>query len=140
MPILFAAAMLVDGASGLVMGRAYDRFGPRTLLLVPIAAAVSAIAFTQNAALIWVGVAVWGIVNGTLDSTVKAVVTELVPSASRAIAFGWLAFLRGVGLLIAGAVLGFAYDQGTTIVIITTLTANAVGLIGLILVIRKVSS
>ncbi|GAB6858010.1 MFS transporter [Microbacterium xylanilyticum] len=139
-PILFAAAMLVDGASGLVMGRAYDRFGPRTLLLVPIAAAVSAIAFTQNAALIWVGVAVWGIVNGTLDSTVKAVVTELVPSASRAIAFGWLAFLRGVGLLIAGAVLGFAYDQGTTIVIITTLTANAVGLIGLILVIRKVSS
>ncbi len=136
-PILFAAAMLVDGASGLVMGRAYDRFGPRTLVLVPVAAAISVVAFTHDVTLIWVGVAVWGLVNGTLDSTVKAVVSELIPSSARAIAFGWLAFLRGVGLLIAGAVLGFAYDQGTAVVIITALTANVLGLIGLIVVIRK---
>jgi hypothetical protein len=33
-PVLFAVAMLVDGASGLVTGRIYDRRGPRVLLLV----------------------------------------------------------------------------------------------------------
>ncbi|MDQ4214080.1 MFS transporter [Microbacterium capsulatum] len=139
-PILFAVAMFVDGASGLVMGRAYDRFGPRTLYLVPVAAGVAAIAFTQSVALIWIGVAVWGVVNGILDSTVKAVVTELVPSASRAIAFGWLAFVRGAGLLVAGAVLGFAYDRGAIVVIATALVANALGLIGLVLVLRTVGS
>lgn len=55
-PLLFAAAMFVDGASGLIMGRVYDRHGPRTLLVVPVAAAISAIAFTQDVALVWVGV------------------------------------------------------------------------------------
>ncbi|MFJ4760207.1 MFS transporter [Kocuria marina] len=136
-PLLFAAAMLIDGASGLVMGRAYDRLGPRTLLLVPIAAAASAIAFADSAALVWAGVAVWGIVNGVLDSTVKAVVTELVPSASRAIAFGWLAFVRGVGLLVAGAVLGFAYDQGFAVILAVILAANAAGFAGLVAVLRR---
>lgn len=130
-PLLFAAAMLVDGASGLVMGRVYDRFGARTLLLVPVAAATSAIAFTDSAALIWAGVVIWGVVNGILDSTVKAVVTELVPSISRAIAFGWLSFLRGAGLLLAGAGLGFAYDQGFAALLAVILIANAAGLTGL---------
>ncbi|VXC05381.1 Major Facilitator Superfamily protein [Microbacterium sp. 8M] len=139
-PILFAVAMLVDGASGLVMGRAYDRFGPRTLLLVPVAASASVIAFSESAALIWAGVAIWGIVNGILDSTVKAVVTELVPAASRAIAFGWLAFVRGVGLLVAGGVLGAAYDQGTGVVVAAVLIANVLALAGLITVLRLMRS
>ncbi len=89
-PVLFAVAMAVDGAAGLVMGRIDDRRGPLTLLAVPVAAACSAIAFTDNPVLVWLGVAVWGIVNGVLDSTVKAVVTELVPANNRAVAFGWL--------------------------------------------------
>ncbi len=112
-PILFAVAMLVDGASGLIMGRIYDRQGPRVLLIVPLAASAAAIAFTSNPTLVWVGVAIWGIVNGVLDSTVKAVVTELVRRDSRAVAFGWLALVRGLGLLLAGAVLGVSYDTAS---------------------------
>ena len=58
-PVLFALAMLVDGLSGLVMGRVYDRRGPRVLLVVPVAASVAAIAFTHSVLLIWIGVAIW---------------------------------------------------------------------------------
>lgn len=72
------------------MSRVYDKRGPVTLLTVPIAAALSAIAFTGDRTLAWIGVAVWGVVNGVLDSTVKSVITELVPANMRAIAFGWL--------------------------------------------------
>jgi len=136
-PILFAVAMLVDGLSGLVMGRVYDTRGALTLLAVPVAAAASAIAFTENVAWVWVGVAVWGVVNGVLDSTVKAVVTELVPGGSRAVAFGWLAFVRGVGLLIAGGLLGAAYDRGRSYVVALVLIANALALAGLAVVLRK---
>lgn len=138
-PILFAVAMFVDGASGLVMGRVYDQRGPLTLLAVPVAAAVSAIAFAHSALWIWIGVAIWGIVNGVLDSTVKAVVTELVPRQARAVAFGWLALVRGVGLLIAGGVLGAAYDQGIGYAAALVVAANAVALAGLVLVLRKLS-
>ncbi|MGN6161952.1 MAG: MFS transporter [Marmoricola sp.] len=138
-PVLFALAMFVDGASGLLMGRVYDRRGPLTLLAVPIAAAVSAIAFAHSALWIWVGVAIWGIVNGVLDSTVKAVVTELVPRANRSVAFGWLALVRGLGLLIAGGVLGAAYDHGIATAVALIVAANAVALAALAVVLRRMT-
>ncbi len=127
-PVLFALAMLVDGLSGLLMGRVYDRQGPKVLLTVPIAASVAAIAFTHSVVLIWLGVAIWGVVNGVLDSTVKAVVTELVDPTSRAAAFGWLALVRGIGLLVAGAVLGLAYDHSIALVSWLIVGANVIAL------------
>jgi MFS family permease len=136
-PILFAVAMAVDGVFGLIMGRMYDRYGPLTLLMVPVAAAISAVAFTHNALLVWSGVAVWGIVNGVLDSTVKAVITDIVPAHTRAIAFGWLALLRGVALLVAGALLGAAYDVSPSVTIVIILAVNGVSLVGLAAVLRR---
>ncbi|MDP5228660.1 MULTISPECIES: MFS transporter [Arthrobacter] len=136
-PLIFALAMAVDGASGLIMGRVYDRSGPLTLVAVPLAALLSLLAFLENAVWIWVGVAVWGVVNGVLDSTVKAVVTELVPSTSRAVAFGWLAFVRGVGLLVAGGVLGAAYDAGVPVAVALAAAANVVAFAGLAVVLRR---
>jgi len=127
-PVLFALAMLVDGLSGLLMGRVYDRRGPKVLLMVPVAASVAAIAFTHSIVLIWLGVAIWGVVNGVLDSTVKAVVTELVDPTSRAAAFGWLALVRGTGLLVAGAVLGLAYDHSIALVSWLIVGANVIAL------------
>jgi len=82
-------------------------------------------------------VAVWGVVNGVLDSTVKAVVTELVAPASRSVAFGWLAFVRGLGLLVAGVALGLAYDQSSTLVVWLILGANAVALTALAWVLAR---
>jgi MFS family permease len=136
-PVLFAVAMAVDGAAGLVMGRIYDRRGPLTLLAVPVAAGCSAVAFTDSAAAVWIGVAVWGLVNGVLDSTVKAVVTELVPVPTRAVAFGWLALLRGVALLVAGALLGAAYDVSPGAAMTVVVVANVLSLAGLTVVLRR---
>ncbi|MGZ6734254.1 MAG: MFS transporter [Nocardioides sp.] len=136
-PVLFAVAMAVDGASGLLVGRWYDARGAIVLLAVPIAAAVSSIAFLDRVWLIWVGVAIWGVVNGVLDSTVKAVVTELVPTAQRAVGFGWLALVRGLGLLVAGGLLGATYDAGRGWVIALVVAANVVALGGLAWVLRR---
>jgi MFS family permease len=130
-PVLFALAMLVDGLSGLLTGRIYDRRGPNVLLVVPVASSIAAIALTSSALLVWVGVAVWGVVNGILDSTIKAVVTRLVPPGTRAAAFGWLALVRGIGLLVAGGILGLAYDHSIGLVIGLIITANALALVGL---------
>lgn len=130
-PLLFAVAMLVDGASGLVVGRLYDRMGPRTLLLVPLLAAASSVAFVDATAFVWAGVAVWGTVSGLLDSTVKAVVSDLVPRESRALGFGWLSLFRGAGLLIAGVVLGALYSIDRTAVVVVILVTSAAAAVGL---------
>jgi MFS family permease len=139
-PVLFALAMGVDGLSGLLVGRFYDRLherGPWVLLLVPVAAGVSAVAFTDRATLIWVGVAIWGVVNGVLDSTVKAVVTELVEPAGRSVAFGWLALSRGLGLLLAGVAFGLVYDQGITALVGLALGINALAMAALVGVLAR---
>jgi MFS family permease len=129
-PVLFAVAMLVDGLTGLLIGHAYDRRGPAVLLAVPIAACGAALAFASFVWLIWVGVAIWGMVTGILDSTVKAAVTELVPADARALAFGWLSLARGLGLLIAGGVLGVAYDHSIALTVTLILLANAAAFAG----------
>jgi len=139
-PLLFALAMAVDGLSGPVVGRLYDRRGPLVLLAVPIAAAAAAVAFTDSVLWLWIGVGVWGIVNGVLDSVIKATVTELVDPHRRAAAFGWLALVRGVGLLIAGGLLGAAYDAGRGWAVALILVANALALVALAMVLRRMPS
>jgi len=130
-PLLFALAMFVDGLTGLLVGHVYDRRGPVVLLAVPIAACGAALAFADSAWLVCVGVAIWGMVNGILDSTVKAAVTELVASNSRALAFGWLSLVRGLGLLIAGGLLGVAYDHSIALTVVVIVVANVLALAGL---------
>jgi MFS family permease len=137
-PVLFALAMVVDGLTGLVAGPAYDRMGPVVLVLVPVAAAVAAISFARSPVLVWAGVAVWGMVNGVLDAVVKAVVTELVGPGARSTAFGWLALVRGAGLLAAGALLGVAYEHGAGLAVGFLLTVNALGLLALVRVLRAI--
>ncbi|GAB4003640.1 MFS transporter [Nocardioides ultimimeridianus] len=136
-PVLFAVAMAVDGLTGLVVGTVYDARGPVVLLAVPLAAIASVGAFSLTAWVVWAGVAVWGMVNGVLDSTVKAVVTELVPPARRAVAFGWLALVRGLGLLVAGGVLGAVYDQGRVLAQVVIVAANLVAFVALALVLPR---
>ena len=137
-PLLFAVAMAVDGLSGFTVGRLYDAYGPRVLVAVPVAAAIAAIAFTSSVALLWIGVAIWGVVNGVLDSTVKAVVSEIVPSTSRAAGFGWLALVRGIGLLVAGAALGIAYEHSPSTAIGLIVGINVVALAGLVAILRRI--
>jgi hypothetical protein len=52
-------------------------------------------------------------------------------------AFGWLALVRGLGLLVAGVVLGLAYDHSITVVVWLILGANAVALAGLARVVAR---
>ena len=130
-PVLFAVAMLVDGVAGLLVGHVYDRRGPIVLLFVPVAACGAALALATSVWLVWIGVGIWGVVHGVLDSTVKAVVTALVPPTSRALAFGWLSLMRGLGLLVAGAILGAAYEHSMGLAVVLILVANALSLFGL---------
>jgi MFS family permease len=84
-------------------------------------------------------VAVWGIVNGVLDSTVKAVVADLLPPGQRAVGFGWLSLVRGAGLLVAGGVLGAAHDAGLGWRVVLALVVNVSAVVGLVLVLRQMA-
>jgi Major Facilitator Superfamily len=106
-PLVYAAAMAAEAVAAVVTGWVHDRFGGRGLLVLPVlVAAVPALAFTDSLGLVLVGVLVWGAATGLQDSTVKALVAQLVPSRRRATGYGFFAAVQGVAALGGGALAG----------------------------------
>jgi len=106
-PLVYALAMAVAALAALSTGEAFDRWGPRILLVVPVlVAAVPLCVFTDHRALVLLGVALWGMASGIQDSTVKALVAELVPVWQRGAAYGVFAAVQGAGALAGGALAG----------------------------------
>ncbi|TIC87842.1 MFS transporter [Nocardioides sp. GY 10113] len=106
-PLVYAVAMAVGAVAALATGALFDRWSGRVLLVVPVLAAVVPwLVFDARAAVVLVGVVVWGAATGVQDSAVKAFVADLVPSARRATAYGIFAAVQGIGALAGGAVAG----------------------------------
>jgi MFS family permease len=97
-PLLYAAAMATGAVAALTPGEAYDRLGPRVLLGLPfLVAAAVALVFTATLGPVVVGVLPWGAAGGVQDSTVKALVADLVPRDRRATAYGIFTSVQGAG-------------------------------------------
>jgi MFS family permease len=110
-PVVYAAAMAADAVASLGTGFAYDRVGGGTLLMLPvIVAAVPFLVFTDRVGLAVAGVVLWGAATGVQDSTVKALVADLVPQTRLATAYGAFAAFQAVAALAGGGLAGWLYD------------------------------
>jgi MFS family permease len=137
-PLLYAAAMAAAALAALLTGEIYDRLGPRVLLaLPPLVAAVPALAFGNTLAVAVPGVLLWGAAIGVQDSTVKALVADLVPRERRATAYGVFAALQGAGALIGGVAAGAIYEQSVPALVAVIAAVQAVALLMLISVVRR---
>ena len=120
--------------AALVTGWAYDRVKGRVLLALPLlVVAVPALAFAQSPYLAIVGVVLWGAATGVQDSTVKALVADLVPAARRATAYGAFAAVQGVTAIAGGLMAGALYELSIP-VLIAAVAATQVLALGLLLV------
>jgi hypothetical protein len=110
-PVVYAAAMAADAVASLGTGFAYDRVGGGTLLMLPvIVAVVPFLVFTDRVGLAVAGVVLWGAATGVQDSTVKALVADLVPQTRLATAYGAFAAFQAVAALAGGGLAGWLYD------------------------------
>ncbi len=122
-PLLYGAAMAVAALAALASGFLYDRWGAGVLLAVPpLIVLVPMFSLAQNLPGVIIGVLAWGAAVGILDSTVKALVADMVPAGRRGTAYGVFAAFEGVGALIAGVLAGALYSQ------VPVLVAVVVGL------------
>ncbi|MEU1973680.1 MFS transporter [Microbacterium sp. NPDC019599] len=109
-PVIYAVGMAAAAVAAFVTGWAYDRWGPRTLYAVPVMTVfVPGLVLGPTLAFVIVGVVVWGAATGVQDSTVKALVADLVPGRRRGSAYGWFAVFQGVGALLGAVVAGALY-------------------------------
>jgi len=114
-PIVYAAAMGADAVASLGTGFAYDRIGSGTLLLLPlVVAVVPVLALSDRTGVAVAGVLVWGAATGVQDSTVKALVADLVPFGRLATAYGVFAAFQAGAALVGGVLAGWLYDVQRT--------------------------
>ncbi|CUR59195.1 Major facilitator superfamily MFS_1 [metagenome] len=123
-PVVYAAAMAVEALAALAVGTVYDRTGAGVLLLVPVLVAlVPALALGSALTAVLVGVVAWGFAQGVQDSTIKAVVADLVEAPRRATAYGVFAGIQGVFAIVGGVAAGWLYERSLlALVIVVALT------------------
>jgi MFS family permease len=132
-PVAYAGAMLVEALSALAVGWAFDRVGPKVLYVVPVlVAAVPVLALGGSFALVLVGVAVWGAASGVQDSTVKALVAQVVAADRRATAYGVFAGFQGLFAVVGGAVAGWLLDVSLPALVAVVAVSQALALILLV--------
>ncbi len=117
-PLLYAGAMAAAALGALASGVLYDRSGASVLLTLPLLiAAVPVLALAPAAGLAFAGVLVWGTATGIQDSTVKALVADLVPEQRQGTAYGVFAAFEGAGALAGGALYGVLYDDRPLLIV-----------------------
>src|SRR6478736_3367978 len=136
-PLVYAVGMAAAAVSAIVTGWAYDRWGGWVLISVPIMTVfVPGLVFGPTVAVVVVGVFLWGAASGVQDSTIKALVADLVPGGKRGSAYGWFAVFQGVGALLGAVVAGALYGNIPLLVVIVAVLQVA-ALILLVLVLRR---
>lgn len=135
-PLAYASAQAASGLTALANGYAYDRAGARVLYVLPfLIALVPVLAFTSTPWVAVAGVLVWGAANGLQDSTVKALVADLVEPARRATAYGVFAAIQGAAAIVGGAAAGLLYEHSlpTLIVLVAATQIAALALLAVTL-------
>lgn len=137
-PVIYAAAMVADALAALATGWIYDRRGAVVLAALPVlAATVPLFAFSSHLAPVIVGALVWGAAVGVQESTLRAVVADLVEPGRRATAYGVYAAVLGVAAAGGGALTGYLYERSVPLLIGVVIGVQALALAALPLVRRQ---
>jgi MFS family permease len=124
-PLFYAAAMAVDAAAALILGRLFDRLGMRVIMgTAALSALFAPLVFLGDWHLALAGMVLWGIGMGALESIIKAALAEMVPRHRRATGFGL--FNAGFGLcwFLGSALMGLLYDFSLVALVAFSVTAQ----------------
>lgn len=137
-PLVYAAAMAAGALGALASGYVYDRAGGAILLALPVLVGlIPVLVFSRGVGPVLAGVLIWGTATGIQDSTVKALVADLVTQARQGTAYGVFAAFEGAGALVGGALYGALYGSRPAL-IAAVAALQAVAFILLLATMRKV--
>lgn len=111
-PILYSAAMLIEGLMALAFGKLFDRFGmPALIFGVLLSSASSPLAFFGSAPAAAVGVLLWGAGSGAQGATLRAQIAALAPADRRGSAYGTFDMVYGILWFAGSAAIGLLYSH-----------------------------
>jgi sugar phosphate permease len=137
-PLIYAAAMAAAALAALGSGWLFDRTKGRVLLGLPLlVAAVPALAFAGSPLIAVTGVLLWGAAGGVLDSSIKALVADLVPASRLATAYGVFAAVQGAAAIGGGVMAGALYERSLPLLIVAVTATQVVALVLLIATLHR---
>lgn len=113
LPLLYSFAMLIDALAALFFGWYYDKAGMKSLVLATCLSALFSLPLFlfSSREMIFMGMLLWGIGMGTQEAVMKAVVSELVPKASRSSGFGVFQTVFGLSWFLGSWFMGSLYTN-----------------------------
>jgi MFS family permease len=137
-PLIYAAAMGAAALAALGSGWLFDRTRGRVLIGLPLlVAAVPTLAFAGSPLIAIAGALLWGAAGGVLDSSIKALVAALVPTARLATAYGVFAAVQGAAAIGGGVMAGALYERSLPLLIAAVAATQVVALVLLIATLRQ---
>lgn len=110
-PLLYAAAMAVEGVAAVALGFVLPRIGPLALLITIAASVITAPLVFLAAIPPALGVIAWSAGMGGQYAVLRALVPARVAAHTRGAAFGWFNTSFGVGWFLGSAVMGLLYSR-----------------------------
>ena len=110
-PAFYAIAMAVDAVVALATGRAYDRYGPVVLVLMPvIGLAIPLVAFSHSYTAALAGSVLWGASMGMQEAILRAAVADFTPPGGRGFAYGVFNTIYGGAWFAGSVIIGALYS------------------------------
>ena len=137
LPVVYAAAMGLDGLISLAAGLMFDRRRARgttgagvLALFVLVGAAYAPLAFAASYDAPWfaiAGVALWSVTHAATGSIAKAMIAAMVPRNQRGRAYGLFFLVFGAAWWAGSLLLGVLYDQSPSYAGIVATVALVLG-------------
>jgi MFS family permease len=129
--ILYSIAMITDAISSIILGKLFDKFGIRVLLLsILLTSFSSPILFLFNEKMIiFLAIILWGIGIGSQESIMRAYISNIIKKEERATAFGIFNSIYGFSWFIGSLMIGYLYSLSLTYMVILSFSFQIFGLL-----------
>ncbi len=118
-PLVYAGAMGIDALSALILGRYYDRYGLKAVMMfIAVSAWFAPFVFLGGRIMLITGILLWGIGMGALESTIRAVVADLIHPDRRGTGYGVFNAGFGIAWFIGSTLMGIFYEQSLLAVVV----------------------
>jgi MFS family permease len=129
--ILYSIAMITDAISSIILGKLFDKFGIKVLLLsILLTSFSSPLLFLFNEKMIiFLAIILWGIGIGSQESIMRAYISNIIKKEERATAFGIFNSIYGFSWFIGSLMIGYLYSLSLTYMVILSFSFQIFGLL-----------
>ncbi len=120
LPLFFSGAMFISALASLFFGRLFDKFGILILAITTLLSSTFAFLIfgDNNMVSMIVGILIWGLGIGSVETILKSVTAILISKENRSKGFGVLNLFFGLALFAGSWLCGILYDYAKDLLMI----------------------